>query len=859
MDLKSQLKRVNFIIQKRLLIVDTFINRALDRFIPLNLTMRYLAGLGLIAGLAIAGQVVVQISFGRQVDTQRMIRQLDRQIPLTEEIRKAALSLQLSSNHEEAIKHLQGVRGVVGQLMSDYQQLGFERKLSNGAQRDSQGEIIKTMQRVQAAMAQITSDNGTGISKPRLSRSNRQAAEIRELIDATVEYRSAVSRGVMSFELNLDHQAKAFKRTEYLLFFSMLFMLFLEALYVFRPAVQRLYDALKARSEFLARMSHEIRNPMNSIIGMASLLGETTISDQQKHYLSVLRRASSGLLEMLNHLLDFSSLEAGKVKLDKIRFDLYELIEKCLDLAVFTAHANGTELILDLGPDVPLRVSGDSVRLQQVLSNLLGNAVKFTKKGYVTLRVRLISGNNGGVIQFSVIDTGVGIDKEKMSQIFEPFVQEDFSVRRKYGGSGLGLTIARELVERMGGKIHVSSEKGKGSEFSFTLSLNPEPASHLTSKLMKLGLSACEVALFGIDEHFSSVLENNLRPFLRSVTRLDQLDEAIHFLAENRDQKCVIVDFDRFLKESEHSDSKTLSKVLPHFLFILDSTAATESIERLSLFPVGGIVFKPIKPVSLFDSLYEILIGTTKASSEPTVNTKTPLKGAETRILVADDSKDNQLLIQAYLRSQPYSLTFVDNGREAVEKFKEGPFDIVLMDIQMPELDGYAATEQIRKWETSKGTTKKVPILALSAHSISNNAAQYGFTDCLVKPISAYELHRVITKLTAQGQPPSPSLSANERLQLKIAALVPTYLEHRKKELLALKEHLEKGDFTFLERVGHQLKGNAVTYGFPELGDLGSQLEKAAQEHDLTQTRSLIPRIEDCVLKAEQSQTHRPS
>ncbi|RYZ63547.1 MAG: hypothetical protein EOP05_23355, partial [Proteobacteria bacterium] len=264
-------------------------------------------------------------------------------------------------------------------------------------------------------------------------------------------------------------------RIELGLFTLILIVLLLEGLYIFRPSIRALEDALRTRSEFMSRMSHEIRNPMNAIIGMTDVLFETPLNDLQQRYLRVLSRSSQTLLDLLNSLLDFSSLESGKTKIEAIEFDLHTVLEKVVDLSAVRAHEKNLDLSLDIDLKTPLAVTGDPVRLQQVLNNLLSNAIKFTSVGEVRLTVKPVSSPSGALsIHFAVSDTGIGIKQEALGKVFESFVQADTSTRRQYGGSGLGLTISRELVALMGGDLKVSSEFGVGSQFDFSLPLVPE-------------------------------------------------------------------------------------------------------------------------------------------------------------------------------------------------------------------------------------------------------------------------------------------------------------------------------------------------------------------------------------------------
>jgi signal transduction histidine kinase len=394
-----------------------------------------------------------------------------------------------------------------------------------------------------------------------------------------------------------------------------------KALQESQKAVERAREvaeaATRAKSDFLACMSHDIRTPMNAIIGMSDVLAESELNGEQRHFLRVLRSAGETLLNLINDILDFSKIEAGQLRLERIGFRLRDLVSDTVEIASIRAKEKGLSVRTDIAPEAPDAILGDPTRLRQILINLIGNATKFTDKGEVSVRIVCeSSGNDTVALRFSVSDTGIGIPLEKQAALFQKFMQVDSTTTRKYGGTGLGLAICRQLVEMMGGKIWVESEAGKGSTFHFTL------------------------------------------PAARDLSAVAQ--------STNKDK-----------------------------------------------------------------------------------NTETPAIAAEPmRILLADDSPENRLLILTYLKKTPHRVESCENGKLALELFKTTSWDLVLMDMQMPEMDGYCATREIRKWEQERGC-KPTPIVALTANALSEDegkSREAGCTDHATKPIRKAKLLEIIAQ-----------------------------------------------------------------------------------------------------------------
>ena len=465
--------------------------------------------------------------------------------------------------------------------------------------------------------------------------------------------------------------------------------------------------ATRAKSEFLACMSHEIRTPMNAIIAMADLLSDTQLTAEQSKYVEVFQRCGENLMVLINQLLDISKIEAGKLDLEQLDFDLNAVLAKTIALFESRADAKGLSLSFQVGDNTPTRLIGDQHQLQQVLTNLIGNAIKFTEEGSVMVEASLgdTLSESDCFIEFKVSDTGVGIPDDKIAVIFEDFSQADSSITRQYGGTGLGLAISRALVERMNGSITVKSEVGVGSTFRFSANFRLQPG-------------------------------------------------------------C----------------------------------------------------------------------------------TQTQFESAPRRILLCEDSPDNAFVVGAYLAGTNYALEHVVNGKAGLDKFKSEAFDLVLMDMQMPVLDGHTATRRIRLWEADHNR-RPTPILALTAHAQKEEVKRCeacGCTAFLSKPIRKATLLAALARHLGRTTPAPDQSDVPPEVQ----ELVPGYLKQRDLDLEKLRMAIEESDYPAISTLGHQLKGSGTSYGFDEFSEIGSALERAAKTHDLEETRRQVELLAGAVSEA---------
>jgi len=501
--------------------------------------------------------------------------------------------------------------------------------------------------------------------------------------------------------------------------------------------------ATKAKSEFLASMSHEIRTPMNAIVAMADLLQETPLSKEQQEYVGRFSRAATSLLDLINDILDISKIEAGQLGLESLTFDIHDLIDKIGEMMAIRAHAKQLEIATFVHPDVPTWVSGDPTRLRQVLVNLVGNAIKFTEQGEVVLRVEPNQADPG-TLRCSISDTGIGIPAGKVTSIFESFTQVDSSTTRKYGGTGLGLSISKQLVELMGGHIEVDSSEGRGSTFSFVVRLPKAPLPPTASPSPTPDLRNRRLLIVDDTETNRMVVREHLKQFGPVLAEAPDGPAALQALDEaERDGKpfdLAILDYHmpnmdgldlaRAIRERKHCAS------LPLVMYASDMRGhASESALELG---IASYAYKPVSRKRLLESLTIALNQPPAAPARqlaPAHPHSAPLPSC--RILLVEDLEDNRDVVALFLKETPYQLDMAENGAVALQKFQTGTYDLVLMDMQMPVMDGLQATAAIRQWEHEQ-QRRPTPIVALTANAFkeeSDKSLAAGCTAHVTKPL----------------------------------------------------------------------------------------------------------------------------
>ena len=472
-------------------------------------------------------------------------------------------------------------------------------------------------------------------------------------------------------------------------------------------------EATEAKSDFLANMSHEIRTPMNAIIGMAHLALKTDLTAKQYDYIKKVDISAKSLLGIINDILDFSKIEAGKLDMESTDFQLEDTLDNISTLVGIKTQEKGLELLFKTDPAVPGVLIGDPLRLGQILINLSNNAVKFTDKGEIVLSTELVKKDEGQVtLKFSVQDTGIGMTSEQAAKLFQPFMQADSSTTRKYGGTGLGLTISKRLAEMMGGEIWVESEQGRGSTFSFTANFGLGEAK--AGKQYKPVSELRGMRVLVVDDNATSraILQEMLESFTFEVTLAASGPEGITELENAGGEKpfeLVVMDWkmpgmDGIETSRRINNHKSLSKIPA--IVMVTAYGRDEVMQQAEKVGIEGLLLKPVSPSMLFDTVMEAF-----GKAAPAVSRITQRKEQEAevlnhiqgaRLLLVEDNEINQQVAQEILEGAGLSVTVVDNGQKAVRSVKENEYDAVLMDVQMPVMDGYTATREIRRWEEEK-------------------------------------------------------------------------------------------------------------------------------------------------------------
>jgi PAS domain S-box-containing protein len=627
-------------------------------------------------------------------------------------------------------------------------------------------------------------------------------------------------------------------------------------------AVRNADAANRAKSDFLARMSHEIRTPIHGVTGTLDLLRDTELGKEQRQYVNLAKTSAETLLNVINDILDFSKIEAGKIDLENRDFNLHAVLEEAIASMAVPAHKKGLEILLQVSRDIPAALVGDAGRLRQVLVNLLGNAVKFTERGEIVLRVNVeADGEKEAELHFSVRDTGIGIPEEKQELLFHPFEQVDGSMNRKYGGSGLGLSICQQLVNMMSGRIWFTSWLGEGSVFHFTAKFGKQASGERADSLTEIPPDLRGMPLLLIEDNATcrAILRDTLNRWGFQVTEADNSRSALRELedAKGTSHYFRIILLDKTLPTM--NGFAVAEQILrapalrTDIVMMLTADDISDDFARCQELGISHYMVKPIKESELQNIILTALghAKTAKEAKKQASPRQPKTEVPHLRILVAEDNATSQLIAKKTLEKAGHAVQIAGTGVEAIRMVKEGAFDLVLMDVEMPEMNGLEATRFIRKTEKESG--QHIPIIAMTAYAMKEDrqrCLEAGMDAYLSKPVNPDELYRVIGGFSF-GKDTNEVMDIKAALELVggdediLREVVGVFLEQDYPEQLQrLKDGIDQHDAQAVKAAAHSIKGAVRSFGGSALSSTALRLEEMGRNNDLSGAGAALQELE---------------